>query len=257
MAGADAEAGQDGKFQWPEGVRGAVTVSFDDARVTQLDRGLPILDRYGVKATFYVLPQSLEARLEDWRAALARGHEIGGHSMTHPCSGNFAFSRHNPLEEYTLERMAEDLDAAGRRIQELLGCRLHTFAYPCGQRFVGRGRNVRSYVPLVAERYLVGRGFRDEAPTDPTFCDLAQALAIDADGLLAEDVRRWVDRTAQEGGWLFLAGHDVGASGVQTVLEESLEALCAYCADLANGIWMDTAAAIGSYIAERRGTEDG
>ena len=51
-----------------------------------------------------------------------------------------------------------------------------TFAYPCGQRFVGRGFEVRSYVPPVAERSLAGRGYLDESANDPAVCDLAEAM---------------------------------------------------------------------------------
>ena len=79
-------------FAWPEGKRAAVSLTFDDARATQLDRARPILDAHGVKATFYVSVGNLEQRLDDWRETLAGGHEIANHSMSHPCSGNFACS---------------------------------------------------------------------------------------------------------------------------------------------------------------------
>ena len=40
---------------WPEGKKTALSLTFDDARLSQVDQGLPLLDAYGVKATFYVL----------------------------------------------------------------------------------------------------------------------------------------------------------------------------------------------------------
>jgi hypothetical protein len=36
-------------------------------------------------------------------------HELGNHTVTHPCSRNFPFSRENVLEDYTLERLDGDL----------------------------------------------------------------------------------------------------------------------------------------------------
>src|SRR5690606_14099967 len=39
---------------WPGGKRAAVSLSFDDAAVSQLDYVVPILNRYGVRGTFYV-----------------------------------------------------------------------------------------------------------------------------------------------------------------------------------------------------------
>ncbi len=39
-------------FAWPEGIKMALSLTFDDARLTQADKGIPLLDKYGVKATF-------------------------------------------------------------------------------------------------------------------------------------------------------------------------------------------------------------
>src|SRR5689334_4883037 len=97
------------RFQWPDGKRAAVSLSFDDARLSQIDRGMEILDRHQVKATFYVSCGAVEQRLQGWKKAVAQGHEIGNHTLTHPCSGNFAFSRHNALEQYSLQRIEADI----------------------------------------------------------------------------------------------------------------------------------------------------
>ena len=123
---------------WPAGRRAALSLTLDDARVTQVDRGLALLARHGVKATFYVSPPALVERLEGWREAVRAGHEIGNHTLTHPCSANFAFARDNSLEEASLESMAHELDEASRRVEELLAVRPVTFAYPCGNTFVSR-----------------------------------------------------------------------------------------------------------------------
>ncbi|HZO91095.1 MAG TPA: polysaccharide deacetylase family protein [Chthonomonadaceae bacterium] len=227
-----------------------MSLSFDDARPSQLEVGLPILNAYGVRASFYVTISQMERRLQDWRSALEAGHEIGNHTLSHPCSGNFPWSRANALEDYTLERMEADLLQATAQITRLVGRAPQTFAYPCGQKFVGRGREVQSYVGLIATHFIVGRGFREEAPNDPTFCDLAQAAGVDFDGMTWAQCQGWLEQTRQVGGWLLLAGHDVGESGRQVVRTETLEALCRYCQDPANGFWIDTVAEIGSYIRQ-------
>ena len=238
---------------WPAGRRAALSLSFDDARWSQVSNGLPLLDAHGVKATFYVSLKLMEPKLEAWRRAAANGHEIGNHTLTHPCSGNFSFARHNALEEYTLERMERDeILGANAAIEKLLGLRPATFAYPCGQTFVGRGKNVRSYVPLVARHFLVGRGFMGESGNDPAFCDPAQALGVSVDDIGFEQMKTWLDGAAQQGHWLIFAGHDIGAGGRQTTLAGELEKLCRYAQDPANGIWADTVAAVGKYVRERK-----
>ena len=241
------------KSFWPSGKRAALSLSFDDARWSQTANGLPLLDACGVKATFYVSIEAMKKKLDAWRAAIAAGHEIGNHTLTHPCSGNFTFARHNPLEDYTLDRMEKDeILTANAAIEQLLGVKPVTFAYPCGQTFVGRGENVKSYVPLIARHFLAGRGFMGESANDPHFCDLAQAIALGCDGAGFDQMKAWLDNAVPTGHWLILAGHDIGAGGRQTTLAGDLEKLCRHAQDPANGVWVDTVAAVARYVKERR-----
>ncbi len=239
-------------FRWPDGKRAAISLTFDDARFSQIDRGLPILDEYEAKATFYVSISPLEKRLDEWKRAIANGHEIGNHTLRHPCSGNFSFARERALENYTLDKMRDELEAANNIIEQQLDVRPVTFAYPCGQKFVGRGRNLKSYVPVVAEGFLAGRGWMDEWSNDPGFCDMAQLMAMELDGKDFEQVKQLIDRTTANGGWLVFCGHEIGEGGHQTTLSSTLKALCEYAQDPANGLWLDTVEAVGRYILEQR-----
>jgi peptidoglycan/xylan/chitin deacetylase (PgdA/CDA1 family) len=239
-------------FAWPVGARAAVSLSFDDARPSQLDQAMPILDRHGVRATFYVSPPAARKRRDEWAAAARRGHEMGNHSLTHPCSGNFLWSRGNALENMSLDDMEAQLTGATRFIRDELCAPVSTYAYCCGQKFVGRGRGARSFVPLVAKHFVVGRGFRDEDHNDPRFCDLAQAYGMDADMTPFETLRAQIERAAGQGGWALFAAHDVFDGPRQCMAPAVLDALCAYCADPANGIWIDTVAAVGAHIVVTR-----
>ena len=240
------------KFIWPKGKHGAVSVTFDDARFSQIDTGLPILDKYGVKATFYVSISSLEKRLDAWKKAAANGHEIGNHSLTHPCSGNFSFARKKALENYTIDQMRYELEESNIIIERLLNVRPVSYAYPCGQKFVGRGQNLKSYAPLVAEKFLSGRGWMDEWSNDPAFCDMAQLMGVELDGKDFEQVKQWIDKTTANGGWLVFCGHDIGEGGRQTTRSSTLKALCEYAQDPANGLWLDTVQTVAGYIVKQR-----
>ena len=244
------------RFDWPQDKQVGVSLSFDDARTSQVDVGAPLLSSYGVKATFYVSVAPLRERLADWKAVLAAGHEIGNHSLRHACTGNFPFAREKALEDCTLEQMAAELDQANVEIEGLLGVRPVTFAYPCGQKFVGRGVEVKSYVPVVASRFLAGRGWRDEMANDPAFCDLAQLLGLDLDGLTWEQLKALIDQARERHGWLVLGGHEIGQGGRQTTRMDTLRSFCEYAQDPKNGVWVDTVANIGRYVVEHR-TADG
>ncbi|WP_046470364.1 polysaccharide deacetylase family protein [Allosalinactinospora lopnorensis] len=237
---------------WPGGRRAALSLTFDDARASQVDTGLPVLDRWRVKGTFYVLPQPVRSRLPDWQEAVSAGHEIGNHSLSHPCSGNFTFSRQNPLESYTLERMEEDILSANRAIERLLRVSPTTFAYPCGQHTVGRGEDARSYVPLAARHFLVGRGWLGEVANDPLRCDLAQITALKIDGASPGALRGMVDDAIEAGTWLVLGAHDVGSPGAQSVDAGSLDALCSYARDRSEVLWVETVRGVGTRLASLR-----
>jgi hypothetical protein len=244
---------QEAKFYWPQGKKAALSLTFDDARPSQIDTGMPILDKYRVKATFYISPDNLEKSLAGWKRAVKKGHEIGNHTMTHPCTGNYAFSRENALEDYTLDRMAREIDDATGIILQKLGIRPTSFAYPCGQTFVGRGQDVKSYVPLVAERFLTGRGWLGEDANDPAFCDLSQLLAMESDGKTFEQLKLIIDKAVEEGRWVIFCGHEIGPGGYQTTLAGTVEKLCQYAQDPASEIWIDTVENIGDYILKNRG----
>ena len=239
-------------FQWPEHKRVAVSLSFDDARTSQIDVGLPLLNRYGIKVTFYVNPPNMQSRLEGWKQAVASGHEIGSHSNSHPCTVNYPFSAANALEDYTLAKIGEDLKTASAEIERLLSVKPRTFAYPCGQKFVGRGSGVKSYVPLVAKRFLAGRGFRDEGPNDPARCDLAQLMGVESDGLTFEQMKDIVSGAAERGAWLVFASHEIGKPGRQTMDAAELERFLEYARNPDNGVWLDTVYAVAEYVRAHR-----
>lgn len=239
-------------FEWPEGKKAAVSLSFDDARPSQVDVGLPLLDRHGVKATFFVVPGAVEQRLDGWRMGRDAGHEIGNHSLHHPCSGNFPWARNKALESYTPEQMRGELEEANRRIRDLLDVTPKVFAYPCGQTFVGRGVATHSYVPIVAELFVAGRGWLDEAPNDPEFFDPAQVMGTEMDGVEFDEILPAIEEAKERGYWLVLAGHEIGESGYQTTRVSMLEDLIRYAKEPSSEIWLAPVGVVADYVLERR-----
>ena len=240
-------------FKWPHGKRAALAITFDDARLTQPDNGFEILDRHGIHATFYVTPSAVEKRLEAWKGAVKKGHEIGNHTITHPCSGTGAWSRHNALEDYTLERITAEIDGATAQLQSMLGVSPTTFAYPCGQTWIGRGRAHRSYIPLIAERFIVARCGGGQAI--PGYVDMALVPSISSDRPTFEHFRNEIARAVAEGNWMTLTGHEIAADASKdglTTFTTVLDEICKYAKDPANGLWVDTIENIGKYVIEQR-----
>jgi len=237
---------------WPDGKQVAISLSFDDARPSQVDTGVPLLNQYDAKATFYLVPSGVERRPTKWKQAATTGHEMGNHSVNHPCTGNFTWARDKAIEEYSLTQMKQELAQANEQIEALLGVTPTEFAYPCGQTFVGRGTNTESYVPVVAELFSTGRGWLDEAPNDPVFCDMAQLMGMPMDELDFPAVKAIIESARQQGQWVVFAGHDIGETGRQTTRTAMLEQLLQYVQDPANGVWLAPVGTIAAHIREQR-----
>jgi hypothetical protein len=64
---------------------------------------------------------------------------------------------------------------------------------------------------------------------------------------------RSVERARKEGSWLVFVGHDIMTDEEkprQKVQPETLDRLCAYCADPQNGIWVDTFSQVARVVRD-------
>ena len=118
------------RFAWPGGARGAVSLTYDDGLNSQLEYGVPQLQAAGLKATFVLVQQNMEARLADWEHVAQLGHEIGDHTENHPCRlGGFSARGFESAQIAPMERFLDsNFGASSPRV----------YAYPCG--FIGLGR---------------------------------------------------------------------------------------------------------------------
>ena len=48
-----------GAFAWPDGKRAAISLTFDDARESQVTSGVPLFGEYGIRVTFYLSPGNI------------------------------------------------------------------------------------------------------------------------------------------------------------------------------------------------------
>jgi hypothetical protein len=226
---------------WPDLHRAALSLSFDDARPSQLRHGLPLLDRLGVHATFFVLPNAVAESVTGWRDAVARGHEIGNHTQTHPCSRNFEWSRANPVERLTIADYRVEVLEANRSLRELLGVEPTVFAYPCGHTVVGEGPSTQSVIPLIAEMFEVGRTFNNVGANSPADLDPAQIACVNSDEQSFADFLPILEATLADGAWLVLGGHEIGSPGDgdgDATWADAIEAVVTWCES--SGVWVDT-----------------
>lgn len=138
----------------------AVSLSYDDALNSQLDNALSALNRYDFKASFYVLSNSpvMAKRLDEWREAAAQGHELGNHSMFHPCRASLPnrdwVPKHHDLDGYSVEQMVEEVKTANVFLNAIDGQTERTYTAPCGDQLAG-GNN---YISEVKKLFVAIKG---------------------------------------------------------------------------------------------------
>jgi glycosyltransferase involved in cell wall biosynthesis len=102
-----------------------VTTSWDDGH--RLDTRLAqLLQKYGIKGTFYVCPQDREFKREDLLStpdllAISKDFEIGGHTITHP-----------HLTKIPIAQADDEIAMSKVYLEEILQREVTAFCYPYG-----------------------------------------------------------------------------------------------------------------------------
>jgi hypothetical protein len=242
-------------FEWPQGAQAAVSLTFDDGMRSQREVGLPVLDRFGVRATFYVNPRDDYAQmLELWRGAVETGHELGNHTINHPCSKNFPFISEfgrRALEEMSFEDIGWEIDETNRRLNEVFPNQGPvSFAFPCYQPFVGKGATRQSYVPVVLERCIAGRG-RGEQSNDPRYCDLGYLWSWPCERMTGQTLIGIVEQAITQGRWAIMTFHGVH-EGHLSVAEGDLAELCAHLQKSSSRVWSAPVAEVAKWVGEKQ-----
>lgn len=132
-------------FAWPEGKTAAVCLTYDDAWPSQLDIALPALDSLGFKATFYIngSAEFLDKRMDEWRQVAAHDHELGNHTLFHPCL-EYKNGEHRAwlpdeqkMENYTLDQFLLECRVANVLLKAVDGRTERSFAYTCCDTWLG------------------------------------------------------------------------------------------------------------------------
>lgn len=124
-----------------------VYLTFDDGPSSRTQDILDILDRYGVKATFFVVGKEGETAKESLKQIVEDGHTLGMHSGTHKYGELYA----------SLENFAEDFKVQKEYLYEATGVECDIYRFPGGS-----SNTVKSRVVDMADlaKYLDNQGVR-------------------------------------------------------------------------------------------------
>jgi len=158
-AGVNVTAQTDKPDFW-DGKQCAVVLTYDDATNFHLDNVIPALDSLELRATFYVpgASASLYKRMDEWREAARKGHELGNHTIFHPCHGKSKNRKWvNPdydMDNYTISKFIDEIKVNNTLLKAIDGKTVRTFAYTCGDTSIGDS----SFVDLLKNYFIAARG---------------------------------------------------------------------------------------------------
>ena len=176
--------------------RGIVSIDFDDGWTNQYTNALPLLNKYGEKATFFIISGELQDQPDYMNktqisSLIAGGNELGSHTITHP-----------DLTTLTTAQAQQEMQQSQTTLQNTFGVAVPDFAYPYGaynastiaigkqlyvsQRTVDSGYNTKDNLDLT--KLLVQNVFNTTTPAQ---------------------VQAWVDQANQQHTWLVLVYHEV------------------------------------------------
>ena len=228
----------------------AVSLTYDDALNVHLDLVIPALDSVGFKGTFYtpISFPGFTARMPDWKAAAENGHELGNHTIFHPCEGGYAGREWvNPdydLTQYTLTRFLDEVRLANVILQSLDGKTKRTFAYACGDIMIDDS----SYVPYIENDFTGARSV-NAVMQKMEDIDLFDVGSYMINGASADEMIALVKEAMEKQALLVFLFHGVGGEHSINVDLDQHNALVRFLKANEKDIWIAPMVEITEYVA--------
>lgn len=220
--------------------KGAISFTLDDGMRGHLDFAAPLLEQHGFHGTFFIIGDRVrngpadsrwrdrlggryDTSWQEWRDLIARGHEVGNHTWSHPRS----------LTEVDDRDLDFEVNHAYARLSEELGRAPFSFCYP-RQKVDERVRRV------VLERHEAAReDYKAYNPALPNF--------------FLEQLNARIDNAIKKRAFLIPVMHIV--SGVKNMdgllIENILRAHLDHTKELSEDLWVATFGCVVRYYRKR------
>lgn len=236
------------QFIWANGAKAAVVFTYDDGLDCHLDVAIPQLDEFGFKGTFYCTgnSQSLYNRMEEWRQIAKNGHELGNHTLFHPCDGA-KFDWIKPeydLNKYTVEQILAELQTASTLLKAIDGKEERSFGYTCSN-FVAGGED---FTNEIKNLFIAARC---DAPIPETMenYNIYKTPSWGVSNPTAEDLIAYVEKAKEKGTIAVFMFHSVGG-GYLNVGAEEHKKLLQYIKENESEFYCDSFIEVLKYIKQ-------
>jgi len=235
------------------GKKCAVVLTYDDALNIHLDKVIPMLDKYKFKGTFYLIGASPNVgnRINDWRKAAKNGHELGNHTLNHPCDGSLQnrewVSVEADLSKYTVARAVNEIKATNALLKAIDGKSERTFAYPCGDLKIGESY----FYDQVKDEFAGARGVVSAYPSirEVNLNDINGFAEVDS---TAEQMIAKIEAAEKAGSFIVFIFHGVGGEHPLNIALDEHKKLLDYLKKREKDIWVATMVDVAKYIKAKQ-----
>lgn len=228
------------QFNQPwKGKKCAVVITYDDAIDQHLDNAVPLLDSLGLKATFYVtgFSASMQARLNEWKKLAENQHELGNHTLFHPCLGGMPgrdwVSPEIDMNRYTVARMQNEIKMTNLFLRAIDGKTSRTFAYTCGDMKIGEV----SFIDDLKKDFVAARGVKSRMQKISDI-DLYNVDCFGVNGESGDQMIEWVKKAMETNSLLVILFHGVGGGNPLNVSVEAHREVLEFIKKNEKDIWV-------------------
>lgn len=230
------------QIKWPNGKKAAVVLTYDDGIKSHLQIVVPQLEARNMRGTFFLYGQVVsKADVNEWRYISSRGHELGNHSIYHPClSGTVDKSSTmcRSLECYTVEDMLVEISIMNSFLYAIDGKKNYAYAYPCGH-YIAGGKDYSE--PLIRSGLAkYARGGARGIVTDTQTLDVSKVPVLSVpEGYKADELIKLTKEVLEKQALGVFVFHGVGGDYL-TVDEQEHAIFLDYLNEHSNEIWITT-----------------
>lgn len=234
----------------------AIVLSYDDGLDVHLDTVIPLLEKHDIRATFYVTgtAASLRLRSNDWGSAAEDGHELGNHTMFHPCSGSLPgrswVKPDRDLDRYSYDQYEDEIAEANSLLASIDNKERRSFAYTCGDKKAGD----QSIVDVIKNAAVAARGVNGGVNTLGQL-DLYDLRTYSVSGQKAELLQLEAEKAIRNNGLVIFLFHGIGGEHDLIIERDQHRQFIEYLASRKEDFWIAPLIEIADFIVDNKLSE--
>lgn len=208
---------QKGNLTWPNGAQAALSLTYDDALPGHRTQVANELRRHSLAATFYapIRSRDLLSNPEAWRELAKEGHELGNHSIFHPCRQGEKMKSWlkdcYDLKKYTADQLRNELEIASFALRLIDGKATRSYGNTCCNTTIGDGENEESMDEVLEQLFPAARGTLNDSICNPRQpFNPMQIGHFSGDDKTFEQIKEEIEQALKLGGWIVFMIHGVG-----------------------------------------------